>query len=83
MVTTCAGQDVASGLRQLRDPYAVARALQDVVGDDRGGLGEVQAQSATLPPAREFRGVGQQQSLLFVRSETHRLPPVCPSSARS
>ncbi len=61
---------VPGGLR-LRVGAPVARGLAHLVGDQGGGLGLVEPQSAGAPLARQLGGEEQQQAVLLAREEAH------------
>ena len=70
-ITWSRGEDVRAGLHQLGDGAAVARALDDEVGDQRDRLGMVELDAALEPPARHHRGHGDQQLVLLARRQVH------------
>ncbi len=69
---TCARvMHLAARLHQVGDAAAVARALDDEVGDQRHRFGMVQLHAALQPPARDHRGHADQQLVLLPRRQVH------------
>jgi hypothetical protein len=56
---------MGAGLHQVGDGAAVARALDDEVGDERDRLGIVELDAALEPAARHHGGHGDEQLVLF------------------
>ncbi len=74
---------MGAGLHQVGDRSAVARALDDEVGDQRDGLGIVQLDAALEPASRDHGGHGDEQLVLFARRQIHFLSFSSSSSAPS
>src|SRR5262245_60779036 len=69
-----AREHVGAGFHQLGDGPAVARALDDEVGDQRHRLRVIELDPALEPPASYHGRHGDQQLVLFARGEVHALP---------
>src|SRR5215213_5030845 len=61
---------VSGGLR-LGVRVSVARRLDDLVGDQRGGLRLVEPQAARAPLARQLGGEEEEETVLLAREEAH------------
>src|SRR4051794_10741688 len=66
-------QDVIGLGHDLGVAQAVAGQLADAVGDDRGRLGLVEPQAALAAPSRELGGEEEQQAVLLLGQQPHRL----------
>ena len=66
-----AGDDLGAGLHQFGDGAAVARALDDEIGDERDRLGMVELDAALQPAARHHGGHRDQQLVFFARRQIH------------
>ena len=66
-----AGDDVGAGFHEVGDGAAVARALDDEVGDQRDGFRVVEPDAALQPLARHDRGHRDQQLVLFPGRQVH------------
>ena len=69
------GDDMRARLHQLGDRAAVARALDDEIGDQRDRLGMVELDAALEAAARDDRRHGDQQLVFFARRQIHAFPP--------
>src|SRR5690242_18448773 len=59
-------------LHQLGDGFAVARAFQDEIGNQRNRLRVIELDAALEPPARHHGGNRDQQLVLLTRRQVHR-----------
>src|SRR5882757_186776 len=66
-----AGEDVGALLHQLGDAFAVARAFQDEVADQRHRFRMVELDAAIEAAARHDRGHRNQQFVFFPRRQIH------------
>src|SRR5438105_8544408 len=66
-----AGDDLRAGLHKFGDGAAVARALDDEVGDDGDRLGVVELDAALQPAARHHGRHRDQELVLFAGGEIH------------
>src|SRR3954471_12295884 len=65
------GQHLRAGLHQIGDGAAVARALDDEIGDDGYRLGMVELDAAIQPATRDDRGHRDQKLVLFAGRQIH------------
>ena len=64
-------QELAAELHQLGDARAVARALADLVGDERPRLWVVEPQTARAPPPRELGREEKEEPVGLLRAQMH------------
>ena len=69
------GEDGSTLLDQLGHRAPVARALQDLVADQRHGLGVVERAAPRAAAARKLGGGEDGEPLGFRRCQQHRGPP--------
>src|SRR6476646_3767176 len=67
-------QHMRALLHQLGDGFAVARAFQDEVGNQRHRLRVIELDAALEPSARHHGGDRDQQLVLLTRRQVHRRP---------
>src|ERR1700722_11265768 len=67
-----ARNDLAAALHQFSDAVAVACTLENEIGNERDCFRMVELDAALKSPARDHRRHGDQEFVLFARSEVHR-----------
>src|SRR3984893_5124326 len=65
------GDDLRAGLHQFGHGAAVARALDDEIGNDRDGFRMVELDAALQPPSRHHRRHRDQKLVLFAGRQIH------------
>ena len=77
---TCARREhMRAGFHQPGDGFAVARAFQDEIGNQRHGFRVIELDAALEPAARHHRGHGDQQLVFFARASDS----LCPHCSQS
>ena len=66
-----AGEHMGAVAHEIGDAFAVARAFQDEIGDQRHRFRVVELDAALEPAARHHGGHGDQQFVLFARRQIH------------
>src|SRR5262245_57058472 len=74
-----AREHMRARLHQLGDRLAVARALDDEVGDERHRLGMIELDAALEAPPVHHRGHGDEQLVLLARGQMHGRPAILAS----
>src|ERR1700747_2987575 len=69
-----AREHVRARFHQLSNGFAVARAFDDEIGDERYRLGMIELDAAFAPAARHHRSHGDEQLVFFTRGQVHDLP---------
>src|SRR5437868_2239806 len=67
-----AGEHLRARLHQFGDSPAVARALEDEIGDQRHRFRMIELDAALKPPPRHHGGNRDQQLVLLTRRQVHR-----------